>query len=155
MTKHTSAGPSSVPARPGRVTLADLRDTALVLDEVVAAVADPQAGGHAVFIGTVRDHDGGREVTALHYQAHPSATQRLRDVLEAVACRDGVIAAAAVHRTGPLVVGDVAVVAAVSAAHRGTAFDACERLVDELKQTVPIWKEQVFADGSTEWVQGL
>lgn len=155
MTEDTSAGPSSVSARPGRVTLADVRDTALVVDEIVAAVADPHAGGHAVFIGTVRDHDGGRDVTALHYQAHPSATQRLRDVLEAVVGRDGVIAAAAVHRTGALVVGDLAVVAAVSAAHRGTAFDACERLVDELKQTVPIWKEQVFADGSTEWVQGL
>jgi len=135
--------------------LADVRDTALVLDEVVAAVADARAGGHSVFIGTVRDHDGGRGVKALHYQAHPSATERLRDVLDAVVGRDGVIAAAAVHRTGPLVVGDIAVVAAVSAAHRGTAFEACEWLVDELKQVVPIWKEQVFADGSTEWVQGL
>ncbi len=155
MTEYTSAGPSTAPRHPGRVGLADVRDTALDLDEVVVAVADSQAGGHAVFIGTVRDSDGGRDVTALNYQAHPTATQRLRDVLDAVAARDGVIAVAAVHRTGALVVGDVAVVAAVSAAHRGTAFDACERLVDELKQTVPIWKEQVFADGTTEWVQGL
>lgn len=155
MTEHTSAGPFAAPGHAGRTTLADVRDTALDLDEVVAAVADPQAGGHVVFIGTVRDHDGGRDVTALNYQAHPTATQRLRDVLDAVAGQDGVIAVAAVHRTGPLVVGDVAVVAAVSAAHRGTAFEACERLVDELKQTVPIWKEQVFADGTNEWVQGL
>lgn len=155
MTESTSGDPSSVSVRPGRVALADIRDTALVLDEVAAAVADSRAGGHAVFIGTVRDSDGGRNVTALRYQAHPSAVGRLRDVLHAVAQRDGVIAVAAVHRTGHLVVGDVAVVAAVSTAHRGTAFDACEWLVDELKQTVPIWKEQVFADGSTEWVQGL
>jgi len=155
MTEHTSAGPSTAPGHSGRVTLADVRDTALDLDEVVTAVADSQAGGHAVFIGTVRDHDGGHDVTALRYQAHPTATQRLRDVLDVVAAQDGVIAVAAVHRTGALVVGDVAVVAAVSAAHRGTAFDACASLVDEMKRTVPIWKEQVFADGTTEWVQGL
>jgi molybdopterin synthase catalytic subunit len=155
MTEHPPPDSSSPSATPGRVTLADVRDTGLVVEEVVAAVADARAGGHAVFLGTVRDHDGGRDVTALLYQAHPSATQRLREVLEGIAAGDGVIAAAAVHRTGPLVVGDLAVVAAVSAAHRGTAFDACERLVDELKHTVPIWKEQIFADGTTEWVQGL
>lgn len=155
MTEHTPAGPSRAPGPLGRVTLVDVRNGVLDLEEVVDAVAGPQAGGHAVFLGTVRDHDGGRHVTALEYQAHPTALQRLRDVLDAVAGRDGVIAVAAVHRTGPLVVGDIAVVAAVSAAHRGTAFAACEWLVDELKQTVPIWKEQIFADGSSEWVQGL
>lgn len=155
MTETPAAGPVAPSARRGRVALADVRDTVLELDEVVAAVADASAGGHAIFVGTVRDVDGGRPVTALHYSAHPSAIDRLRDVLDAVAGRDGVIAVAAVHRTGSLVVGDVAVVAAVSTAHRGVAFDACERLVDELKQTVPIWKEQVFRDGSSEWVQGL
>jgi molybdopterin synthase catalytic subunit len=155
MTETSPTRRPSPASRPGRVTLAAVRDTELVVDEVVAAVADSRAGGHALFVGTVRDHDDGREVTGLRYQAHPSATQRLRDVLEAVAASDGVIAAAAVHRTGSLLVGEIAVVAAVSAAHRGTAFDACERLVDELKQTVPIWKEQAFTDGSSEWVQGL
>jgi molybdopterin synthase catalytic subunit len=155
MTETSPTGSSSPSATPGRATLAAVRDTELRVDEVIAAVADPRAGGHVVFVGTVRDHDGGRDVTALRYEAHPSAAERLHDVLASVATGDGVIAAAAVHRTGPLVVGDLAVVAAVSAAHRGTAFDACERLVDELKQTVPIWKEQVFADGTTEWVQGL
>ena len=139
----------------GRVGLVAIRDHALDVDEVVASVQNPAAGGHVVFIGTVRDHDGGREVTELRYEAHPSALERLHAVVAATAARPGVVVAAAAHRTGALRIGDLAVVTAVSAAHRGTAFAACEWLIDELKHTVPIWKEQVFADGTSEWVDGL
>jgi molybdopterin synthase catalytic subunit len=132
--------------------LVDVRDLPLSVDEVLAAVDDPGAGGICVFVGTVRDVDHEREVKALAYSAHPSAVQRLHDVMAEVAARHPVRALAAVHRVGDLAVGDLAVVAAAASAHRGEAFEACRDLIDTLKQTVPIWKHQEFGDGSQEWV---
>jgi molybdopterin synthase catalytic subunit len=134
------------------IRLAELRETPLSVDEVQAAVADPAAGGIAVFAGTVRDHDHGRGVTELSYSAHPSAAAQLRQVAEQIAARYDVRAVAAVHRVGDLAIGDLAVVVAVSSGHRATAFDACRALIDELKATVPIWKHQRFAGGDSEWV---
>jgi molybdopterin synthase catalytic subunit len=136
----------------GAVRLLDLRDTPLSVDEVFQAVADQRAGGTAVFVGAVRGRDGGREVTDLGYSAHPSALDELRTVAEEVAAAHDVVAVAAVHRVGDLVVGDLAVVVAVSCAHRAEAFVACRAMIDELKSRVPIWKHQVFADGDEEWV---
>ena len=129
-----------------------VRDTALSVDEVLAAVRGPGAGGLVVFVGTVRDNDGGKPVGRLGYTAHPSAEAELRAVAESVARRWPVTAVAAVHRVGDLDVGDLAVVVAVACPHRGEAFDAARALIDELKQTAPIWKQQVFSDGSEEWV---
>ncbi len=134
------------------IRLAELREEPLSVDEVYAAVVDRAAGGIAVFAGAVRDHDHGRSVTGLSYSAHPSAADQLREVAEKVAARFDVHAIAAVHRVGDLAIGDLAVVVAVSSAHRGTAFDACRALIDELKATVPIWKHQRFATGDSEWV---
>ena len=116
------------------------------------AVADPAAGGVNLFVGAVRDHHGGQSVTSLDYSAHPSAIDRLREVASGVVEEFEVIALAAVHRTGHLEVGDTAVIVAVSAAHRGQAYDASRALIDRLKATVPVWKHQVFADGEEEWV---
>ncbi|MCD0448104.1 molybdenum cofactor biosynthesis protein MoaE [Actinocorallia sp. API 0066] len=140
------------------IRLLDIRETPLSVDEVVAAVQDAVAGGTAFFAGTVRDHDrahdgsGSKAVTALSYSAHPSARDRLREVMEKVAADLPVTALAAVHRVGDLVVGDHAVVVAAAAPHRGEAFEACRRLIDDLKRDVPIWKHQHFADGTAEWV---
>ena len=134
------------------VRLLDIRDTPLSVDEVFRAVADPAAGGTAVFVGAVRGQDDGRAVTDLGYSAHPSALDELRTVTDEVAAAHDVVAVAAVHRVGDLAVGDLAVVVAVSCAHRGEAFVACRALIDELKSRVPIWKHQVFADGDEEWV---
>ncbi|HUJ05655.1 MAG TPA: molybdenum cofactor biosynthesis protein MoaE [Streptosporangiaceae bacterium] len=134
------------------IRLCELREGALSVDEVHAAVTDPAAGGIALFTGVVRDHDHGRAVTELGYSAHPSAVGQLREVAEQVAKRFDVHAVAAVHRVGDLAIGDLAVVVAVSASHRATAFDACRALIDELKATVPIWKHQRFAGGDSEWV---
>lgn len=134
------------------VRLVDVRDTALSLDEVFEAVRDPAAGGVALFVGTVRDHDDGRDVAALQYSAHPSAVQQLREVAERVAHEEDVVAVAAVHRVGDLVIGDLAVVVAVSAAHRAEAFVAGRRLIDELKAEVPVWKHQTFGAGDATWV---
>ncbi|HSI93493.1 MAG TPA: molybdenum cofactor biosynthesis protein MoaE [Jiangellaceae bacterium] len=135
-----------------KVRLAQIRDESLSVDEVLAAVADPAAGGTCVFIGTVRDADHGRDVTALEYEAHPTVEETLRTVAERVAADIPVCAVAAVHRVGSLSVGDLAVVVAVSAPHRGEAFDAGRKLIDDLKREVPIWKHQMFADGQDEWV---
>lgn len=117
-----------------------------------AAVDHPAAGARVVFRGIVRDHDHGRAVTKLEYEAHPSAEQVLADVLAEFAAEESVLAVAASHRIGALEIGDVALVAAVSCAHRREAFDVCARLVDEIKSRLPIWKRQVFDDGSDEWV---
>jgi molybdopterin synthase catalytic subunit len=135
-----------------QVVLAEVRKEDLSLDEVVAAVRHPAAGGIATFVGVVREHDQGAAVDALDYSAHPTAPDVLRQVAEEVAGHHAVIALAAVHRVGHLEIGDLAVVVAVSAAHRGAALEACRELIDTLKARVPIWKHQLFSDGSDEWV---
>ncbi|QWZ08598.1 molybdenum cofactor biosynthesis protein MoaE [Nocardioides panacis] len=134
------------------VRLVDIRETPLDVAEVLAALADRAAGGVDVFVGTVRDHDHDQGVTGLDYSAHPTAMQRLVEVAERIAEKYDVIAVAAVHRVGRLAIGDAAVVVATAAAHRGEAFEASRALIDELKASVPIWKHQVFTDGTDEWV---
>jgi molybdopterin synthase catalytic subunit len=134
------------------IRLAELRETPLSVDEVHDAVMDPAAGGIALFTGVVRNHDGGKPVIELSYTAHPTAADELRRVAERIADKYDVHAIAAVHRVGDLTVGDLAVVVAVSTGHRATAFEACRALIDEIKQTVPIWKHQQFAGGESEWV---
>lgn len=144
--------PTAHPDSGGVVRLVDIRETPLDVAEVLAAVEDDTAGGVTLFVGNVRDHDAEQAVDHLDYSAHPSALDRLREVVEAVAQRHPVTAVAAVHRVGRLAIGDAAVVVAAAAAHRGQAFDASRDLIDDLKATVPIWKHQVFADGNEEWV---
>ena len=134
------------------IRLCELRETPLDVAEVVAALDDDASGGLTLFVGRVRDHDGGKGVTGLDYSAHPSALDRLREVCERVAEQYDVHGIAAVHRVGTLAIGDIAVVVATSTAHRGEAFDASRTLIDTLKSEVPIWKHQRFTDGSEEWV---
>ena len=134
------------------VRLIAVRESELSVDEVRAAVADPAAGGIALFAGAVRDTDHERGVTGLSSSAHPSAAGELRRVAEVIAEKYPVIGIAAVHRVGDLAIGDLAVVLAVSCPHRAEAFDACRDLIDILKASVPIWKHQRFDDGTTEWV---
>jgi molybdopterin synthase catalytic subunit len=134
------------------IRMTELRTEPLSVDEIRTAAADPAAGAIALFVGVVRDHDHGRGVTALSYSAHPSATAELGRVAEKIAASYPILSLAVVHRTGDLQVGDLAVVAAVGAAHRDVAFTACHALIDDLKATVPIWKHQRFTDGDSEWV---
>ncbi len=134
------------------IRLLAIRDTPLSLDEVFRAVGDDAAGGTALFVGTVRNHDGGADVDALGYSSHPTAEAELRRVAEKVVADHPVRALAAVHRVGDLSVGDLAVVVAVSCPHRAEAFAACRKLIDDLKHEVPIWKHQRFSDGTEEWV---
>ncbi|EST38600.1 molybdopterin biosynthesis protein MoeE [Streptomycetaceae bacterium MP113-05] len=144
---HPGEQPSSDPVR-----LLGVRDTPLSIDEVFAAVGDTSAGGTALFVGTVRDHDGGADVARLGYSSHPTAEAELRRVAEKVAADFPVRAVAALHRVGALDVGDLAVVVAVSCPHRAEAFAACRRLIDDLKSEVPLWKHQTFSNGTEEWV---
>jgi molybdopterin synthase catalytic subunit len=137
------------------IALAEIRTTPLSVDEVLAAVKDDRAGGTAFFVGTVRNHDHGRDVAALSYSAHPTAEQRMRDVMEKIVAdtADGTVhRVAAVHRVGDLTVGDLAVVVAAAASHREEAFTVCRRLIDDIKAEVPIWKHQTFTEGDSEWV---
>jgi molybdopterin synthase catalytic subunit len=134
------------------VRLVAVRDVALSVDEVFGAVGDAAAGGIVLFVGTVRNQDGGAGVDRLGYSCHPSAEEEMRRVAEKVAGEYPVRAMAAVHRVGDLEVGDLAVVVAVSCPHRAEAFAACRKLIDNLKHEVPIWKHQQFSDGTEEWV---
>ena len=134
------------------VALVALRDEPLSVDEVMGLVRHPRCGGIVVFVGVVRDHDHGESVTALDYEAHPSAVETMRRTCDDVLARSQALRVAAVHRTGALRVGDLAVVVAAAAPHRGQAFDACRDVIDTLKADTPIWKHQSLGDGSTEWV---
>ena len=153
------------------VTLAEIRETPLSVDEVLASVSSPRAGGVCLFVGTVRDHDGpdrapgihegaqegadegsDRTVAALDYSAHPQATEAARALADRLAGDGRAVRLAVVHRVGHLEVGDIAVVVGVSAEHRAAAFEVCRELIDEFKATIPIWKHQRFADGADEWV---
>jgi molybdopterin synthase catalytic subunit len=136
----------------GQVVLTAVGDEVLDLAAHLAAVSDHRAGAVVSFSGVVRNHDDGRSVTELEYHAHPAAGDVVAEVAAEIAARDGVIAVAVSHRVGLLRIGDIALAAAVSAAHRGEAFAACSDLVDEVKHRLPVWKRQVFDDGTDEWV---
>ncbi|MEV2237816.1 molybdenum cofactor biosynthesis protein MoaE [Micromonospora sp. NPDC049891] len=132
--------------------ISTITDQPLDLAAHEAAVADRRAGAVVSFAGVVRDHDHGRSVVNLDYEGHPNAEKVLQEVADEIAADPDVYAVAVSHRIGPLAIGDVALAAAVSTAHRAAAFAACARLVDEAKARLPIWKRQVFADGTEEWV---
>jgi molybdenum cofactor synthesis domain-containing protein len=132
--------------------ICQVTEVELAVADHLGAVERTGAGAAVVFSGVVRDHDHGRSVVELEYVAHPSAGEVLQSCLAEIAADPLVHAVAVSHRVGVLRVGDAALIAAVSAAHRGDAFDACERLVDLVKLRLPVWKRQVFTDGTDEWV---
>ncbi|HEY2042507.1 MAG TPA: molybdenum cofactor biosynthesis protein MoaE [Jatrophihabitans sp.] len=136
----------------GKVRIAAVVEQSLDVAAHSAAVRDAGAGADVTFCGVVRDHDHGREVRELEYSSYPTAVNTIRQVAEEVAAHPEVIAVAVSHRIGQLAIGDLAIVAAVSAAHRAQAFENCELLVNEVKARLPIWKRQLFADGTDEWV---
>lgn len=135
-----------------QVVLAEIRSTPLSVDEVVEAVRDPRAGAVVTFVGYVRDHDHGERVEVLDYTCHPGAAEVATALASRLAGDGRAVRLGVVHRVGQLRVGDLAVVAAVSAEHRAEAFEVCRALIDGFKAGVPIWKHQVFTDGSDEWV---
>jgi molybdopterin synthase catalytic subunit/molybdopterin converting factor small subunit len=124
----------------------------LDLADVVARVSRPDAGAVATFIGTTRAHSRGRVVTGLEYDAYPEmAEAEMARIAAALHERHDVLEVAMVHRVGPVPIGEASVVIAVSAAHRAAALEACREAIDTLKQTVPVWKKEVF-EGGEEWI---
>ena len=135
------------------VCRAELSEQVIVLAEHESLVLHRSAGAVVGFVGMVRDHDGGRSVTRLEYSAHPTAQAILAEVAAEIAAgSSGVRALAVSHRIGTLAIGDAALVAAVAADHRDAAFQTCGLLVDTVKARLPVWKHQLFSDGSDEWV---
>jgi MoaE-MoaD fusion protein len=122
-------------------------------DAIAAEVDDPGAGGLVIFSGVVRNETGGRPVKFLEYEAHaPMAEVKMREIGESLRARwSGVKRVAMLHRIGRLEIGEASVLIAVSAAHRGDAFEACRYAIDTLKRTVPVWKKEHFEDGEV-WV---
>jgi molybdopterin synthase catalytic subunit len=136
----------------GDIRLVEVTDRPLDPAAVERLVSDARAGAVVSFSGNVRDHDHGRTVATLTYEGHPSATDVLAEVAREIDARFDLVSLAVCHRVGELAIGDSALVASVAAAHRGEAFRACEALVDLTKERLPVWKHQVFADGTDEWV---
>lgn len=134
------------------VLLAEVSTEPLDLNVLIDLVTEDSCGAIAPFLGLVRNHDNDTSVSHLTYEAHPDAAQHLYDVAQKVAKEFAGVRIAVVHRVGTLAIGDAAVVAAVASAHRKEAFAAVIKLVEDLKAEVPIWKHQVFSDGSEEWV---
>lgn len=133
-----------------RFTLSDKPfDVAALRHELLC----PQAGAFASFEGWVRDHHDGRAVVGLHYQAYADMAEREGEGIIRDACeRFEIIDARCVHRTGELAIGELAVWVGVSAAHRDAAFAACRFVIDEIKDRVPIWKHERYADGEGGWL---
>jgi molybdopterin synthase catalytic subunit len=136
----------------GLTMLVDLREAPLSVDEAIAHVSRPGAGGVSVFVGVVRDENDGRAVTRLEYSAYASmARVEMQRIAERIEREVEGARVAAIHRLGDLAVGDLAIVCAASAPHRGEAFHACRLLIDRIKANVPIWKREHGPDGAA-WV---
>ncbi len=129
-----------------------VHDGPLDLDAVVAQVSQPDAGAVATFIGTTREHSRGRSVTSLEYDAYPEmAEAEMARIAEGLHERHDILAVAMAHRVGSVPIGEASVVIAVSAAHRAPALEACREAIDTLKQTVPVWKKEMF-EGGEQWI---
>ncbi len=130
-----------------------LVDQPIDIPSLTANLGDPAAGAVVTFDGRVRNHNGGQSVSHLEYQAYPAlAISTGQKILEEECGRHGILCARAVHRTGPLTIGEAAVWVGVASAHRGPAFDAARAIMERLKYELPIWKKETYADGRTEWV---
>lgn len=166
MTSHNESAPNgpapemTAPEKTPPSPLARISDATIDPREVERAVWTTADGAMVTFNGIVRDHDGDRtDVVHIEYSAHPKAADILAALCVDIAAEAteasgpaGQVRVGAVHRTGVLPVGEVAVVAVAVAPHRAEAFAACSELIERLKHEVPIWKRQLFSDGLSEWV---
>ena len=122
------------------------------VDSLAESLKSNVAGAVASFSGDVRDNDGDKSVISLTYEVHPSAQGVIEEITRRIAAKHDVLGVAVAHRYGEIALGETAFAVVVSAVHRGPAFAACEEIVSTVKDELPIWKYQVFADGTTEWV---
>lgn len=141
------------PVAGGAPRVCAVRAAPLSVDECLSAVRRPGAGGIALFVGAVRDEAGGAAVTRLDYEAHAGMAEReMGRILDEIEAADPALRLAALHRTGELSVGEIAVVVAASAPHRAEAFAACRAAIELLKERVPIWKKEWTSDADGRWV---
>lgn len=149
-----STDPDYVAEQTGVVIDALMSERALepLMVDARARTTTEAMGALVTFEGVVRDHDGGQRVSTLTYTAHPDAGERIRQVAESVSAAHPRARLWTAHRTGALLIGDLAFVVVAAAAHRADAFAAAMELADRVKAEVPIWKEQLLADGKTQWV---
>jgi len=132
-----------------------IQDTALDLNHFDTIQAFPECGGTGIFIGTVRNHHEGRAVQALKYTAYaPVAEKMIRAIEQEIQEKYGLHYVRVVHRIGKLAIGDKAIIAIAYAPHRREAFQACEEAVERVKHEVPVWKEEFYTDGSSQYVAG-
>lgn len=136
----------------GKVVLAQVTANPISVEEITPLVKSPEAGAIVTFSGDVRDNDREKLVASLEYEIHPSADEVIKKVTQSIADKHEITSVATAHRYGAIPIGEAAFVVAVSAKHRAAAFSACTELVDEIKAQIPIWKHQIFADGTDEWV---
>ena len=127
----------------------------IAVEDVLARVGAPEDGASLLFLGHVRDHNDGRPVTSLSYDAYAEMAEAIlaRIVAEAVESL-GTDRIAAVHRIGELDIGDVSVAIAASSPHRAQAFAACRQVIEEIKLRLPVWKEEHYADAAARWLPG-
>lgn len=129
-----------------------IQNEPIVVEEALHAISDPATGGEALFLGTVRNHFDGRESQGLFYEAYAElAEMEMGRIGQELKERFGVSHVVMIHRTGELTLGEVAVVVAISSAHREAAMLACHQGIDEIKRRVPIWKKERWADGPAGW----
>lgn len=129
-----------------------LSDKALDPKRIETWANEPGTGGTCIFVGTVRDQTKDKSVIALEFEAYaPMAESEMRKIANAAHDKWSLLRVAIHHRVGRLGIGEIPVLIAVSSAHRAEAFEACRFCIDTLKETVPIWKKEMFADGEV-WV---
>lgn len=135
--------------------MAELVHGAIDVAALLARARRPECGAVALFLGTTRDHHGGRRVLRLAYEAYePMAVAALERIEREAASAHGAARCAIVHRLGEVPVAEPSVAVVVASVHRAAAFDACRWAMDELKRTAPIWKKELFEDGGADWVAG-
>ena len=124
----------------------------IIITELCSLVSDESCGAVVAFTGDVRNHDGGKPVATLTYEIHPTTHDQIKSIAQSVIADRDVVKVAVTHRYGEIPIGETAFAVVVSAHHRQSAFEAASMLVDEIKAKLPIWKHQVFIDGTDEWV---
>lgn len=140
---------------PQTKTWTHIQQGTLDIEAVVQFLQVPNAGGIDIFIGTTRQWTEGRETVHLEYDCYPAMALKEMERLAQVACeRWPVEQVCVLHRTGIVEIGEASVIIGVATPHRADAFAACRFLIDTLKQQVPIWKREVYADGEAEWIEG-
>ena len=134
------------------VLIAEITDKPINTADIKSRVCSAEFGAVVEFQGVVRNHDKSREVKQLEYEGHESALTVVKEIAEKITVKYPLVAIGVSHRLGALTIGDLAFYVVTASAHRAEAFDVNRILVEEIKEKIPVWKNQIFIDGSNEWV---